>query len=241
MTQYGKLYLIPTLIAADTPHKVMPEHVKKELSSIQHFLAENVRTARRFLASLEIMESIDSIHFHRLDKDTAPEELPEMFSPIFEGKPVGVLSESGCPGVADPGSAAVRFAHDHDIPVVPLVGPSSIILALMGSGLSGQHFAFHGYLPVDLDHAARVIRDLERESKRETRTQIFIETPYRNNRLLKKLLSTLGPETRLCVALDLTGKSEYVKTMPVRKWRAISVDLPKLPAVFLFNASGKLQ
>ena len=241
MTQYGKLYLIPTVIAEDTAHKVIPEQVRNELSSIQHFLAENVRTARRFISSLKIFDSVETLQFTTLDKNARPDELPEMFAPAFEGHPLGILSESGSPGVADPGALAVRFAHDHGITVVPLAGPSSIILALAGSGMSGQHFAFHGYLPVDSDHATKVIKELEKESIRKGQTQIFIETPYRNNRLLKKLLETLNPETRLCLAIDLTGRSESVKTMPVRKWKSVSADLPKLPAVFLFNASTKLQ
>lgn len=240
MTQYGKLYLIPVVIAEDTAQKVIPEQVRNELSSIQHFLAENVRTARRFISSLKIFVSVESLQFTTLDKHTRPDELPEMFDPAFKGHPLGVLSESGSPGVADPGALAARFAHDHGITVVPLAGPSSIILALAGSGLSGQHFAFHGYLPVDADQVTKVIKELEKESIRKDQTQMFIETPYRNNRLLKKLLETLNPETRLCVAVDLTGRSESIRTMPVRKWKAASVDIPKQPAVFLFNASPRL-
>lgn len=241
MTQYGKLYLIPTIIAGDTADKVIPDHIKNELPAIQHFLAENVRTARRFISSLKIFDSVGSLTFSTLDKNTSVDELPEMFAPAFQGHPLGVLSESGCPGVADPGTLAVMYAHDHGITVVPLVGPSSIVLALMGSGLGGQRFAFHGYLPVDLAQAEKVIRELEKESMRKEQTQIFIETPYRNNRLLKKLLSTLSPETGLCLAVDLTGTSEFIKTMPVRKWRTASTELPRLPAVFLFNAARNLQ
>lgn len=241
MTQYGNLYLIPTIIAEDTVHKVIPEQVRNELSSIQHFLVENVRTARRFISSLRIFDSMEALQFTKLDKDTRSDELPEMFAPAFDGHPLGILSESGCPGVADPGTLAVRFAHDHGITVIPLAGPSSIILALAGSGLNGQHFAFHGYLPVAPDHATKVIKELEKESIRKGQTQIFIETPYRNNRLLKRLLEALNPETRLCLAVDLTGRSEFVKTMPVRKWKTVSADLPKLPAIFLFNAASKVQ
>lgn len=241
MTQYGKLYLIPTVIAEDTAHKVIPEQVKNELSVIQHFLAENVRTARRFLGGLKIFDSIEPLQFSTLDKNTRPEELPEMFTPAFKGNPLGILSESGSPGIADPGALAVRFAHDHGIAVVPLVGPSSILLALMGSGLGGQRFAFHGYLPVDADLAKTAIRALEKGSLKKGQTQIFIETPYRNNRLLKTLLESLHPQTRLCVAVDITGQSESIKTMTARQWKAAAAVLPKLPAVFLFNASEKIQ
>lgn len=241
MTEYGKLYLIPTVIAEDTAHNVISEQVRNELVSIRHFLAENVRTARRFISGLNILESVEALRFTTLDKNTRPEELAEMFAPAFKGHHLGVLSESGSPGVADPGALAVRFAHDNGITVVPLAGPSSIILALAGSGLNGQHFAFHGYLPVDADHARKVIRELEKQSATKGQTQIFIETPYRNNRLLKKLIESLKPETHLCVAVDLTGRSESIRTMAVRKWKTSSAELPKLPAVFLFNATARFQ
>src|SRR5690606_10271176 len=152
------------------------------------------------------------------------------------GHSMGVLSESGCPGIADPGALAVHFAHEHEIEVVPLVGPSSILLALMASGLNGQHFTFHGYLPVETREGARIIRALEKESRRSRQTHIYIETPYRNNRLLKNLLSTLNEETYLCVASDLTGSSEWIRTATVGQWRKNPPELPRQPAVFLMNA-----
>lgn len=241
MKRRGKLYLIPTIIAASTVDKVIPNQVKDALLSIRHFLVEDIRTTRRFLASLKVYDTVEGLSFERLDKDTGYDDLPAIFGPVFDGHPVGVLSESGCPGIADPGALAVRFAHAHEIEVIPLVGPSSLLLALMASGMNGQHFTFHGYLPVDLREGARLIRELEKESRRSMQTHMFIETPYRNNRLLRMLLSTLAPETSLCVAVDLTGNSEFIRTSSVRKWRKDRPELPRLPAIFLFNASVAVQ
>lgn len=236
MNNRGKLYLIPTVIADNTADKVIPIQVKDALRSLRHFLAEDIRSARRYLASLKIYDTVESLTFERLDKNTSYDDLREIFQPIFDGHSMGVLSESGCPGIADPGALAVHFAHEHEIEVVPLVGPSSILLALMASGLNGQHFTFHGYLPVETREGARIIRELEKESRRSRQTHIFIETPYRNNRLLKNLLSTLNEETYLCVASDLTGSSEWIRTATVGQWRKNPPELPRQPAVFLMNA-----
>ncbi len=171
-----------------------------------------------------------------LDKDTDARALPALFEPLLKGHNAGVLSESGCPGVADPGAVAVRYAHDHGIQVVPLVGPSSLLLALMASGLNGQRFAFHGYLPVEGKDAAKTIKELERESRQKNQTQLFIETPYRNNSLLALLIKNLADTTRLSVSVDLTGAGEQTITWPVKKWRTTDVTFPKAPAVFLFLA-----
>lgn len=241
MNGRGKLYLIPTVIATSTADKVIPNQVKDALPSIRHFLAEDIRTARRFLSSLNIYDNIEALSFERLDKDTTYNDLPEIFGPVFDGHPLGVLSESGCPGIADPGALAVRFAHEHEIEVIPLVGPSSILLALMASGMNGQHFAFHGYLPIEKRDALRIVRELEKESRRSGQTHIFIETPYRNNRLLQTFLSTLAAETSLCIAVDLTGPSQFIKAAPVNKWRLDPPELPRTPAIFLFNASPAMQ
>jgi 16S rRNA (cytidine1402-2'-O)-methyltransferase len=234
----GKLYLIPTVIAEGTQHKVISVHVKNELKNIQHFLAENVRTARRFFSSLKVFDSIEMLQFDVFDKDTKEEDLPVLFAPVYAGHNLGIVSESGCPGIADPGSSAVKYAHQNNIVVVPLVGPSSVVLALMGSGLNGQHFVFNGYLPVDAKQSAKVIRELEKESIRTGRTQIFIETPYRNTELLKRLIATLKPDTNLCVATDLTGDAESIRMLPIRYWRTKSPELPRLPTIFLFQTSS---
>ena len=236
MNNKGNLFLIPTIIAANTHEAVVPPDVKTVLKGIRHFLAEDVRTARRYLGSLKVYDSIESLSFSVLDKSTKEAELEPLFAPVFGGRHLGVLSESGCPGIADPGAIAVRFAHRNEIRVIPLVGPSSVFLSLMASGLNGQHFAFHGYLPIQSGPAAKAIRELERESRVRNQTQIFIETPYRNNALLANLLKHLTPDTSLCLAVDVTGENEFILTRTVMEWRLKVPTLPKNPAVFLFLA-----
>jgi 16S rRNA (cytidine1402-2'-O)-methyltransferase len=229
----GKLYLIPTVIADETQQVVIPAHVRNVLPSIQHFLAEDVRTARRYLSSLKVFESIETLHFQVLDKKTKEGELKAFFKPIEEGNNLGVLSESGCPGVADPGALAAKYAHEHEIVVVPLVGPSSLLLSLMASGLNGQKFAFHGYLPIGGKERVQTILELEKESKRKSQTQLFIETPYRNQTVLNDLIKTLNPTTKLCVAYDVTGRNELIQMKAVSEWRMQALTLDKLPCVFL--------
>lgn len=236
MSNSGKLYLIPNVISEETQSSVIPDQVRECLPKINHFLAEDIRTARRYLSSLKIYPSIESLHFEVLNKETPEEKLADLMKPIKEGHDMGVISESGCPGVADPGALAIKFAHENNIKVVPLVGPSSLLLALMASGLNGQQFAFQGYLPIDAKEAALKIKDLERESKTKNQTQIFIETPYRNNSVFDHLLKNLHTETRLTVALDLTGKHEFVRTQTVSQWKKQKEKWPKTPAVFLFLA-----
>jgi 16S rRNA (cytidine1402-2'-O)-methyltransferase len=236
MSNKGKLFLIPTPIAATTNDVTVPPYARERLTSIQHFLAEDVRTARRYLSSLKIFQSIETLSFAVLDKDTRPEQLEGLLQALFEGYDVGVLSESGCPGIADPGALAVAYAHKNGIRVIPLVGPSSIVMGLMSSGLNGQHFAFHGYLPIQPKEACNAIVQYEKESRLKDQTQIFIETPYRNNHLFANLVRSLAPETRLCVAIDITGPNEFILTQPVKQWRQQSPELRKEPAVFLFLA-----
>lgn len=236
MSEKGTLYLIPMVIADDTVEHVIPAGQRATLVTITHFLAENVRTARRYLSSLQLFDRIESLQFSKLDKHTEPEELNTLLTPVLQGHPLGVLSESGCPGIADPGALAVQYAHQHGIRVVPWVGPSSLLLALMASGLNGQQFAFHGYLPVDTREAAKTIRILEKESAAKKQTQLFIETPYRNKALFKNLIQSLNPHTRLCIAVNLTGTDEFICTKTVHQWRSIPVELPKMPTVYLFLA-----
>jgi 16S rRNA (cytidine1402-2'-O)-methyltransferase len=234
----GQLFIIPTILAADTQRQVIPSSVTDAIRGIHYYLCENIRTARRYISSLKIHDSIDSLHFEVLNKDTTVGSLPQLFAPILEGNHIGVLSESGCPGVADPGALAVAYAHDHGIRVVPLVGPSSVLLALMASGLNGQRFAFHGYLPIDSKDAASTIKDLEGESREKNQTQIFIETPYRNNALMNHLLKSLQPETRLCVAINLSSPTEKISCLKIREWKKQIPSLEKEPAIFLFLASA---
>lgn len=231
------LYLIPNVVAEDALHTLSPQALAI-LPNLRFFLAEDVRTARRFLSSLKIYPSIEELNFQKLDKDSKYSDLNEIMQPLLEGNSVGVISESGCPGIADPGALAARWAHAHNIRVVPLVGPSSLLLALMASGLNGQQFAFHGYLPIEGQEAARKIRELERESAAKGQTQVMIETPYRNTNLFQGLLKNLSGHTLLCIAIDLTGRNEYVKTQTVEEWRKQGTSWPKAPAVFLFLAGS---
>jgi len=233
----GKLFLLPTILADETQQAVIPILVIESVKTIRYFLCENVRTARRYVSSLKVHDSIESLQFEVLDKDTDPMELPNLFAPIDEGNNIGILSESGCPGVADPGAAAVSYAHQKNIRVIPLVGPSSILLALMASGLNGQRFAFHGYLPIDSKGASASIKDLERESKEKNQTQIFIETPYRTNALMGHLVKSLRPDTRLCIAINLTSPREKIICQSVGQWKKQPVTFEKEPAVFLFLAA----
>jgi 16S rRNA (cytidine1402-2'-O)-methyltransferase len=228
----GKLFLIPNTIAENALDTI-PNHVFSALPAIRIFLAENVRTARRFLSSLKVYDSIEELTFHVLDKDT--KDIAPLFAEIKDQN-IGVISESGCPGIADPGARAVEYAHANNIQVVPLVGPSSLLMALMASGLNGQQFTFHGYLPIDPKQAADSLRTMEKESKKRSQTQIFIETPYRNNQLFELMLKTLQKTTLLTVAIDITGKQESIKTQSVAKWQSNKVNWPKEPAVFLFVA-----
>jgi 16S rRNA (cytidine1402-2'-O)-methyltransferase len=232
----GKLILIPNVIADATQEEVIPNSIKDKLRVLRFFLVEDVRNARRYLSSLKVIESIEALSFEVLNKDVPHIEIPKLLKPLMEGNDMGVISESGCPGVADPGALAVAFAHQHNIQVVPLVGPSSILLALMASGLNGQRFAFHGYLPIDATEVAKAIKDLERESKTKNQTQVFIETPYRNNSLMDHLLKSLSPTTLLSIALDITGTHESIKTKSIKDWKAEKPSFAKHPAVFSFLA-----
>jgi 16S rRNA (cytidine1402-2'-O)-methyltransferase len=236
MSNKANLFLIPNAIAASATDAIVPPLVRLALAEIRFFLAEDIRTARRYLSSLKIYQTIEDISFSVLDKDTPESALASLFQPVFDGHHLGVIPESGCPGIADPGALAVSFAHENGIKVIPLVGPSAIFLSLMASGLNGQQFAFHGYLPIQTSDSGKAIKELEKESRIKNQTQIFIETPYRNNTLFANLVRNLMPETLLCLAVDVTGKDEFILTQPVAKWRLESIALPKSPAVFLFLA-----
>jgi 16S rRNA (cytidine1402-2'-O)-methyltransferase len=230
----GRLFMIPNLIASVNPDTCFSNLWKTEITHIRHFVVEDVRSARQFLSSLKIFPSIEELNFGVLNRETPAEALPGLLSVLQEGKDIGIISESGCPGVADPGSLAVAWAHDHHIQVRPMVGPSSIILALMASGMNGQRFTFQGYLPIEQQTLHAAISRLEKESKSGNITQIFIESPHRNNRLLGSLKKVLSPQVRLCVACDLTGPTEKIISGMVQNWPEI--ELPKMPCIFLFQA-----
>lgn len=229
----GRLFLIPTTLAEGTVDKLFSQSWRESIQHIKFFCVENVRTARRFLSSLKVYSSIEALNFSVLDKETPSEKIGELLKPLSDGYDVGLISESGIPAVADPGNLAVAYAHANNIEVTVMPGSSSIMLALAASGFSGQQFAFHGYLPINEKECSAAIKTLEKESKTKNQTQIFIETPFRNNRLLKAFLKNLSPNTQLCVAIDLTGQEEKIVSKTIKSWP--SLDLPKLPAIFLFQ------
>ena len=228
----GKLYLIPSPLGEYDPAWVLPGPVLDKAKSLKTFVVEEVRTARRFLSAAGLKGHIEELEFHTLNEHTKPEEV-EALAPLFERGDVGLISEAGLPAVADPGAALVALCHRRGIEVVPLVGPSSLMLALMASGLNGQSFAFRGYLPAKTDERRSAIKDLERQSKSLCQSQIFIETPYRNDALLQDLLKELQGGTRLCVAADITLPTEFIRTLTVAEWRKSGVTIGKRPCVFI--------
>lgn len=231
----GKLYLIPTYLSSSNTKNFLSISMMESISHIEYYLVENVRTSRRFISSLKLGLTIESLKFSTYNKDTNPSDIPELLSPIFEGNDMGLISEAGLPGIADPGEYATRFAHEHEITVVPLPGSSSIILALVSSGLSGQHFTFHGYLPIQIHDRQKRLEYLEKES-RSGYTQIFMETPYRNANLFRDLLKILHDETWLTIAADITGSKEYIKTRRIKDWkRSAAPIIQKTPAIFLIG------
>ena len=234
-SEKGNLYLIPCTLGDTPPLEVLPLLVKKAIEEIDYYIVEHEKNARRFIKSISPRKSQPSLHFNHINKFTDEAEIPAMLSPCHEGFDVGVLSDAGCPGVADPGALAVAAAHRQGIKVVPLVGPSSILLALMASGFNGQNFAFNGYLPIDKKERKQEIKRLERLSEEQNQSQLFIETPYRNNQMLESILTTVTPSTQVCVACDITLSTEYIKTMPASVWSKIKVDLNKRPTIFIIQ------
>ena len=232
----GKIYLIPNVIAENTAQDAICEQVRDVVKTTTYYLVENIRTARRYISSLKTGVTIEDLQFEVLDKKTKFEQLLELVAPLNDGKDIGIISESGCPGVADPGSLAVEYAHQFGYDVVPLVGPSSILMALMASGFNGQKFCFHGYIPIDKKEATKALKHLESESLKQKQTQIFIETPYRNNQLFDTIVRTCHPATRLCVAKDVSGKDQFIKTHSIEKWKKNKPELHKSPTVFLLFA-----
>lgn len=231
----GKLFLLPTTLGDNEPLEVLPASVRQQVERIYIFIAENEKTARRAIKKLVPEKSQPSLKFYLLNKHTDPAEIPSFLKACKDGKDVGLLSEAGCPGVADPGAEVVKIAHREGIQVVPMVGPSSILLAMMASGMNGQNFAFNGYLPIDKAARKSEIRNLEKISTEKNQAQSFIETPYRNNKMLEDLIQVLHPGTRLCIACDLTLNSEYVVTRTAADWAKTKVDLHKRPTIFILQ------
>lgn len=231
-----RLYLFPVPLSDDTLEKVIPSHNIQLISGIKHFIVENIRSARRFLKKCDKSIDIDSLTFYTLNEQTPAQEIPEMLSPMEKGFSIGVISEAGCPAIADPGADVVAIAQRRGYEVIPLVGPSSILLSLMASGFNGQSFAFNGYLPIERSARAARLKELERRIIRERQTQIFIETPYRNNKLIAELTAALPGTMLLCVASDITGENQKITTMPLSKWAKTNYNFDKIPSIFLlFN------
>ncbi len=231
----GKLYIVPLPIAADTHAEVIPVQVVRAVRQLRYFLVENLRTARRYVKALAHPQPIDTLAFEVLDQHTTAQQVAAQLEPVLQGQDAGVLAEAGCPGIADPGAVAVQYAHQHGIPVVPLVGPSSVLLALMGSGLSGQSFAFQGYLPIAQQQRRATIRRLEKWAQQHRQTQIFIETPYRNQALLHTLLATCQSTTQLGIGQHLTAPDGWLQTQTVQQWQQHPPTLPKVPAIFMLG------
>lgn len=233
-TVHGRLYLLPVPLSAGSPADVLPERNMQIMQGLRHFVVENTRSARRFLRACFRDFPIDDSTFVELNEHSSPSEVTAMLEPLLHGHDMGLLSEAGCPAVADPGAALVAAAQSKGLRVVPLVGPSSILMSLMASGFDGQSFTFNGYLPVDDARRAATLRKLEQLAAKG-QTQIFIETPYRNNRLVKAAADCLSPDTHLCVACNITGEDESILTLPVREWRRRQYDYNRIPCIFLIG------
>ncbi len=229
----GSVFLIPSGLGGDRPGVIWPEENYKVVNDLSVFIAEDLRTARRFLRQMGYNRDFDKVEFFLLNKHTAPEELDGFLTPALNGKNIGLLSEAGCPGIADPGQDVVRIAHKKGIRVVPMVGPSSIFLALMASGFNGQHFLFHGYLPINKAERKKKMKVLEQQAYQFDQTQVFMETPFRNNKMLEDLVNTCKPSTMLCIACDITTASEFIQTRSIVHWKKEMPDLHKRPGIFL--------
>lgn len=235
MNNKGTLYLIPTTMGESAYDQVIPSLNNKIVQEIDVFIVENIKTARRFIKRSAPEKVIDDLIFYEINKRTNLDMLPTFLKPIDEGKNIGVISDAGCPGVADPGADVVALAHQNNIKVVPLVGPSSILLSLMASGFNGQSFCFNGYLPKEQKDRVRKLKDLERMAVAQKQTQLFIETPYRNHHVMEDLLVNCNPNTKLCVAVDITMASEQIVTKTIAEWKSTKIDLNKRPCVFLLG------
>ncbi len=234
----GKLYLIPTFLSETRPENVFPQLNTKIIYSLDIFIVEELKTARRFLRKVGFKKPFEEVTLHLLNEHTDLSKIDSYLDEAENGRDIGLFSEAGTPCIADPGSGIVKIAHKRNIRVVPLTGPSSIMLALMASGFNGQNFAFAGYLPIDKKQAANRIKEIEKKAWHNDQTQIFIETPYRNNRLFDILLNTCSDDTLLCIASGLTSENEFIKTLSVGDWKKQKPELHKIPAVFLMYKNG---
>ena len=233
----GKLYMIPTTLGESDVTKILPLSVKENIHQLDEFIVENSKTARAFLKQMEIPSPQNQLKIHVLNKHTDAQELHGFLNACRNGLNIGLISEAGCPGVADPGAEIVSIAHKEDIQIIPLVGPSSILLSLMASGMNGQSFTFNGYLPIEKSDVKKKLKELERISKNYNQTQLFIETPYRNHKLIDTLYQSLQSNTKLCIACDISLNTEYIKTKTIAEWKKTTKpDLHKRPCIFLIYA-----
>ena len=230
--QTGKIYLIPTPIGETGVYEVMPQENRKIIQSLDYFVVENLRSARRFLSKAGIGKPIDSLHFEELNEHTPAQEVEKFLERVLQGDDAGIISEAGVPAVADPGADLVALAHRKNIEIIPLVGPSSILLAVMGSGLNGQSFAFNGYLPVKQPERSKMIRFYESRALKENQSQFFIEAPYRNTKLFEDLVANLGGETRLAIAVNVLQPDQLIRTKRITDWKKEKPDINKRPAIF---------
>lgn len=227
------LYLIPVTLGETNIEQVLPEYNKTIILGIKHFIVENLRSARRFLKQVDRDIDIDSLTFYELNKHTDLNKISNYLNPLSTGESIGIISEAGCPAIADPGSDVVAIAQRKGYAIVPLVGPSSILLSLMASGFNGQSFSFHGYLPIDNKERRQKIEQMEHRIMKENQTQLFIETPYRNEKLVEDLINYCNPSVKLCIAMNLTCEDEFVKTKPIKEWKNKMPDMHKKPCIFL--------
>jgi 16S rRNA (cytidine1402-2'-O)-methyltransferase len=234
-TSLGKLYLIPVTMGESDPMDVLPQTVKRTIELIDHYIVENEKTARKSIKGVLPEKKQSELVLFALNKHTDAKEHLNFIEPLLAGKNMGLMSEAGCPGVADPGAVIVKLAHEKGIQVIPLVGPSSILLAMMASGMNGQSFTFNGYLPIDKGEKKSALKNFEKLSFDKNQSQIFIETPYRNNKLLEDILQALQPSTHLCIATDITLPTEYIKTLRVTDWKKTKVDLHNRPTIFIIH------
>ena len=236
--QNGKLYLIPTPLG-ENALQTIPPYVVDLIHQIEYIVGERAKTARHFIKATGTPRPMPTYHVSELNDRTPQSDLGEMLQPIFEGKDVGIMSEAGCPGVADPGAKLIALAHRKGVEVIPLVGPSSILLALMASGMNGQNFRFLGYLPAKVDKLAESLKKIELRAKKENQTQLFIEAPYRNRQIVEQALKTLSSETLFCIAMDLTLETEFISTKKIKEWKkAGTPELHKRPAIFLIGSNS---
>ncbi|MFV8270324.1 SAM-dependent methyltransferase [Flavobacterium sp. GT2N3] len=234
-TLLGKLYLIPTTMGNCDPMDVLPQTIKRSIDFIDYYIVENEKTARKSIKGVNIEKKQSELKLFVLNKHTETKEHLEFIKPLLEGHNMGLMSEAGCPGVADPGAVIVKLAHEKGIQVIPLVGPSSILLAMMASGMNGQSFTFNGYLPIEKGEKKTTLKNLEKLSQDKNQSQIFIETPYRNNKMLEDILQAINPATHLCIATDITLPTEYIKTMRASEWKKVQVDLHNRPTIFIIH------